>query len=362
MLAPDAAACGARFELATAADDAELRSLARATPMRGRIDVAFLREPSYFRAAAVAGTAVQTLVVRVDGRIAGAATRALRPTFVNGEKVMAGYLGDLRLRPEYRGRTLLARGYRFLRELDRDGRAAIYSTVIVADNQAALRTIAANRAGLPLYTDQGRIMTPLIHLRRRLPPLEAAGEEEIERGRLDLLPEIVRKLDDNRLQFFPVHTEADFLDGRFPGFRVEDFYLLRRRGRLAGGLGAWDQRSFRQTVVLGYRGALRALRPLINLARRPPLPAPGSPLDYLHAAFVSTDDAGAFRVLLRRLYNDADRARYRGVIAGLHERDPRVAALAEYPREPFAGRLFAVTFGGPARLDGRVPGVEAALL
>lgn len=352
MLA-SASAC----DLARPSDDAELREMLR-TPMGGSIEVAFLREPNYFIASRIQGTRVQVMTVRRDGRIAAVGTRALRPTFVNGERVEAGYLSDLRIRPEFRGSTVLARGYRYLRELHADGEARIYSSVIVEDNRAALDTIAANRPGMPAYTDCGRILTPIVHLRRPLPPIEA----EIERATLADLPEIVAKLNENRMQFAPAYETSDFLDGRFRDFRVTDFRLLRRRGRIAGVLGTWDQRGFRQTVVARYRGILGAVRPLVNLVRRPPLPPPGDTLRFFYAAFASTDDPEAYAALLRRIHNDSIGRGYTHFVTGLHERDPRAAAFEEYERTPFAGRLFAVTFDGPAELDGRVPYMEAALL
>jgi hypothetical protein len=339
-------------------DDAELRALLRDMPMGAAIQVVFLREPSFFHTTAIQGTFAQVFVGRLGGRIIGVATRAVRPSFVNGELVDAGYLADLRLRAEHRGGTYVARAYRFLRELHRDGRTAVYSTVIVEDNHTALTTIAANRAGLPRYTPLGRVLTPVVYLKRRLPPIEG----DIVRGTAETLPDIVAKLNENRLQFAPAYTEDDFLSGRLRGFRVEDFYVLRRGGRLAGVLGAWDQRSFRQTVVVRYGGLLGKLRPLVNLVRRPPLPPPGQPLRFFHAAFLATDDTAAFAALLRRVYNDGVRGDCTHFIVGLHERDPRAAVLADYPRTPFAGRLFAVTLDGPPDLDGRVPYVEAAFL
>ena len=339
-------------------DDAELRALLRSMPMGKRIEVAFLREPNFFHACGIQGTFVQVFVGRLDGRIIGMGTRAIRPSFVNGQLVDAGYLADLRLLPEYRGGTYVARAYRYLRELHEDGRTAIYSTVIVEDNRRALETIAANRAGLPRYTPLGRVLTPAIYLKRRLSSLTG----EITRGSFDLLPAIVAKLNENRLQFAPAYTEADFLDGRFRGFRVENFCLLMRQGKVAGVLGVWDQRSFRQTVVTRYHGLVGKLRPWLNLVRRPPLPAPGQPLPFFFVAFVSTDDDAAYATLLRRVYNDAVSGEYSHFIVGLHERDSRTAVLQDYSFTPFAGCVFAVTFDEPPDLDGRVPYVEAAFL
>jgi hypothetical protein len=355
-----ASATRSRFviDAARPEDDAELRALLRGMPMGRAIEVTFEREPDFFRATAIQGTQVQVFVGRLNGRIVGLGTRAIRPTYVNGELVEAGYLADLRLRPEHRGRNYIARAYRFLRELHADGRVEIYSTVIVDDNRRALETIAANRAGLPRYTPLGRVLTPAIHLRGRRPPLDA----DIVRGSSELLSEIVAKLNENRLQFAPAYTVGDFTSGRLAGFRSQDFYVLRRAGRIAGVAGAWDQRAFRQTVVARYRGWLGRLRPLINCVRRPPLPPPGRPLPFFYLAFLSTDDTAAFAALIRRAYNDALGQGYSHFVVGVHEDDPRAAVLNDYARTPFAGRVFAVTMDAPPRLDGRVPYVEAALL
>lgn len=349
---------GIEFDLAREADDAELRGLLRDTPMGGSIELAFLAEPSFFRASRIQGTDVQVLVARRGGRILGAATRALRPAWINGEKEDSGYLGDLRVRREARGGTILARGFRQLRELHADGRAKIYTTVIVEDNRTALETLAANRPGLPTYTDLGRIVTPMLGLVKRLPDIAAY----IVRGTPQMLPAIVAKLNEARMQFAPAWTEEDFRSGRLAGFRAEDFYVLRRGGAIVGVMGVWDQRAFRQTLVARYRGALGLLRPVINLFRRPPLPAPGSTLAFATVAFVATDGIEEYRALLRRVYNEACDAGLSWLCAGLHESDPRLPALSEYPSTPFAGRLFAVTYDGPPRLDGRTPWVEAALL
>src|SRR4029077_4739102 len=106
----------------------------------------------------------------------------------NGESASLGYLADLRLQSQYRGGTLVARGYRFLQRLHEDCRTRLYTTVIFSENHAALTTIASGRAGLPQYHDQGTIHCPGINIRRAAPPIHSAFE--IVRGSEDLLPEI----------------------------------------------------------------------------------------------------------------------------------------------------------------------------
>ncbi len=347
-----------RFEPAQRKDDTELRALLHNTPMGGAISVAFLRDPGYFSATRIQGTFTQVFIAKSGDRIVAAATRAIRPTFLNGEKIDGGYLSDLRILPEYRRGTTLVRGYRYLRELHGDGRTPIYTSVIVEDNEAALETVAANRADMPRYTDQGRILTPMIALKKRLPVIPA----DIRRATWADLPAIVKKLNEQKMQFQPAYTEDDLLDGRLQNLRIDNFRLLHRGGKLAGVMAAWNQRSFRQTVVKKYSGWVGTFRPLINLARKPALPATGEALRFFYVAFAATDHPDDYRALLRSIYNEAVDGPDTHMIAGLHERDPRTASFEEYSRNHFAGRLFSVTFDGPVELDNRIPYVEAALL
>lgn len=350
--------CRVRFEPAKESDDEELRALLHKTPMGGSISVAFLREPGYFSATRIQGPFTQVLIAKAGEEIVGAATRAIRPTFLNGKMIDGGYLSDLRVVPEFRRGMTLARGYRYLRDLHRDGRTAIYTTVIVEDNKTALRTVGANRADMPTYRDQGRILTPMISLQKRLPEIPA----EIRSATPEDSPAIVAKLNEKKMQFQPAYSERDLLDGRFLNLQVRDFRLLYREGKLSGVMAAWDQRSFRQTVVKSYSGALGALRPLVNLFRTPALPATDKPLRFFYIAFFASDTNDDYRALLRSIYNESIGGPHTHMIAGLHERDPRLPVLYEYPQTHFAGRLFSVTFDGPIEIDDRVPYVEAALL
>ncbi|MCI0651655.1 MAG: GH3 auxin-responsive promoter family protein [Planctomycetes bacterium] len=358
-----------RIDVAGGEDDGALRALLRRNPMGRRIRVAFEREPRYFDAARVQGGFHQTIVGRDllrGGRIIGCGTRSVANAFVNGVAEPLGYLSDLRLDSAYRGGTLVARGYRFFRELHGDGRTRLYATVIFGDNRAALDTIAAGRAqraGLPRYRDLGAIHAPGIRIGRRRPPLECNAV--IDRAARADLPEILACLNRNnrRKQFAPVHRAEEFADGgRWLDFRIEDFHVARRGGEIAGVLGRWDQRRFKQTRIAGYGAALAALYPLFGL------PRPGDCLRSAYASFaaVDGDDVALFRALLRALYNDCVEREDRYLIIALHERDSLRAALCDYSHRPFTARLYSVAFedGEEARrkLDDRVPYIEAATL
>lgn len=362
------------FEAAAAADDPALRRLLADNPMDGRIRIAFEREPSYFRAVEVQGRFHQVVLCRdlESGGLVGVGTRTVKPVFVNGRPRDVGYLSDLRLLPAYRGRTLVARGYRLLRELHRDGRTDLYYTVIAAENALSLRTIASGRAGLPAYRDLGVFDSSAINLARRLPEVRGV---DVVRGEPALLDGIIGCLNDHgrAKQFAPFYRREDFGPGGWlHDLRLEDVYVARRGGRVVGTLARWDQSGFKQTRVVGYRGALRVLRPVCNLAapllRLPRFPRPGQHLSSCYAAGLAVEgnDPAIFAALLRRLYNDAVGGPHAYVLVGLHERDPLAAVLREYRRTPYRGRLFCVHFedgeAGWRALDGRLPHIELATL
>jgi len=373
ILGPKAVLPKSCFEigLANESDDDQLRRLLRRSPIPGSISVTFEREPSFFDSCRVRGDFFQVGIGRDrrTGNAIGLGTRSVAHAFVNGRPMPLGYLADLRLDERYRGGTLIARGYRFLRHLHHDHRARLYTTMIFTGNHGALTTIASGRAGLPQYHDMGVVHSPGINIRRTKPTINAGCD--ILRGSEDLLPEIVECLNRNnsRRQFAPVHTIAMFKN-QWRDFRCTDFYVAVRRSRVIGVLGCWDQRAFKQTRVAGYGPRLRYLVPLANILRpltgSPLFPEPGQEVSYFYISFVSVDEDNVevFQALLRRAYNDSVGSRYLYAILALHERDALLPALRDYSQTPFSGRLFCVTFEDGEdlyrSLDGRVPYLEAA--
>jgi hypothetical protein len=376
MLVAEEPRATSRFlvEPASRRDDAALRALFRRTSMGNGIEVSFEREPSYFDALSIQGDQSEVGVIRdrQTGHIVGSGTRIMRKGFLNGEVADVGYLGDLRIDSDFRNRTLTARIYRALQ--DRAPWCDWYYTVIFDENVRALETIAKARAGLPAYHDCGRILCPGIELRGKLPRLFAPGVSLRNAQKSDL-PRIVECLNRNlsRRQFANAHRLQDFQEGpRWRGLNPEDFHVAERDHKIVGVMAAWDQSAFKQTRIVRYHGRWRWLahlsRAVAPLRRAPGLPRPDECLSYFHACCIAVDndDVDVFRALLRELYNAHVGKKWLYFMIGLHERDPFVQALSEYPRVPFAGRLFAVTLAGPSSkaptLDNRIPSIEVATL
>jgi len=366
-----------RIELATAGDDADLCTLFREVGMddSGPYRLGFARDPSFFTGLEVEGGFAQTCVCRVAGEqeVAASFSRTTRPLMVNGAAQEIGYLGGLRIRPRHRQGTLLARGFRKLRQLHEDGRCPYYLSAILEGNQEAIAVLTSARAGLPRYHDIGRYVCSSIVTRRRRQSRTSAS---VERGCAANLDEIVDCLQRNgpRRQFTPCWRREDFEPGTplTRGFAVSDFYALRRDGRVVAALGAWDQSAYKRTTVEGYSPAMRVARLLWNgLATwwgYTRLPAVGEALGICCVSFVAVDDddPGSFRALLEAVAADRAEAGDLLCVVGLHERDPLLPVAARMSQFKYSSRLYTVCWedgeSARAQLDGRVPFLEVALL
>ena len=366
------------IEVADRADDGELRRVLASTPMPGAVTVAFQREPSFFDAAAVDGAFRQTVIARDcrESRIAGFGTRSVRRRYVNGEPVAVGYLNGLRLLPQYRSHGLLARGYRFFRQLHQDGRARLYLTTIAADNTAAIALLTSGRAGLPRYYFAGSYHTVVI-------PLVPAGD-----GMSDVEPSCeIRSATDNDLaaivgflraagpsrQFFPCYEGTDFFnpEGTFRDLKAQDLLVAIRSGTVIGTLACWDQSAFRQVVVESYGSGIGLARPLYNgwaaLRKQPKLPEPGRPFRFVSAALpmVLNDEPVVFGALLNAAIKMAA-GRHEYLLIGMHDSDPLLALVKSRWRAEYLTRLYCVCWpdGEPVRqqIDERPPYLELGCL
>lgn len=358
--------------LATPDDEPALRALVASVVMPGAVALRFARDPDYFLGTTIMGDPCDVIVARrrADGAPAGLVCRAQRRAFVNGVETDLGYVGQIRVAEAFRGRGLVTRGARALRDRVPEGQLAF--GVIARDNPRAAGALAGRRlpAGLRLARVAG-LTTCALLLRRRRPP-RVAGLDLLRAAPRDL-PDVVAFLrqEGARRQFFPAYTLDDFTGGTaLRDLAPEDVWLARRGGRLVGTLAVWDQAGFKQDVVAGYGPALRRLRPaydaLARLLGARPLTPPGQaiPLAFAACLRVAGDDPRTMRALVATA---AAAARERGkafLMVGLADADPLLTVVRRFLHVPYRSDLVALSWSGDpaARLDGRTPQVEIATL
>ena len=365
------------FELASEADDADLRRLLRENPIPGSISLSFEREPCYFDASAVEGEFHQTIVAREadTGKVIACGNRAVRPMFVNGEVREIGYMSQLRVDPKYGKGLYLARGlaggFKKYRELHRDGRAPFYVMSVIEDNLPARRLLTSGLSEYPQAREYTRIFTYAVYPLRRKREIVLPASLRIRRGDERHAQAIVDCLNRNNAckQFAPHWTcESLFSHNLSPS----DFFLALDDERLIGCLACWDQSAFKQTVVRGYSGSLKRWRKLINFFSRfgfvPYLPEPNTPLRHSYASHlaIEDDDPLLFSALLRGVYNHNLEQNYSYFMIGLPESNPLRGLVEAYRPLTYISQIYLMDWDVEndllTKIDGRMPGLEIALL
>ena len=365
-------------------DDPELRRLLRVNPMPGAITVSMQREPDFFLGASVEGDDHKTITGELGdtGELIGLGSFSFHSAFINGHKNSIGYLSQLRIDKDFRGvGRWLRDGYSLMKEMTRDRTFSFFTTTIIEDNYIARRVLTSGRPGLPTYREQEIFSTLILPLGRSRKISTPAGITFLQ-AREEHLPEIAECLQRvyTNYQFAPCWTAYDLNSlTRTRGLNADDFLIAQSGGRIVGCVGIWDQRGFKQTVVHGYSGALRWIRPAANLALSlaggRSLPAPGEALQYAYLSHLAVDpDVDKNGELLVALIRRAcSIARARGisyVSVGLAERHPHYTLLKKSFRSvEYRSLIYTVYWEDDLaaikavnELDGRIPFVEHAVL
>lgn len=368
----------AEFELrlATRADEPEIRALVASVAMPGDVAVRFRREPDYFLGTTIMGDPCDVVVARrrADGALAGVACRGEQGAYVGGEPTRVGYVGQIRVAPWARGRGLVTRGARLLR--DRTPPGTLSFGVIARENPRAARALVGRRLPAGLRAARvGGLTTCAIVLRPGRAPRDPVAGDGIEVRPADgaALAEVLAFWEGHgpRRQFFPVTAAGHFADGAtLRGLRPEDVRVAWRGGRVVGTMAVWEQSAYKQDVVDAYGPALRRLRPVVDVAARlwgaRPLTPVGEAIALAFAArvCVADDDPGVLRALLRACAAAAAARGLAFLMVGLADDDPLLAVVRRHPHVTYRSDLVALSWSDDpaARLDARVPYVEIATL
>ena len=250
--------------------------------------------------------------------------------YVNGVVEDVGYLGQLRVDPDYQGQLLVARGYAKMRELHTDGRARGCITTIVDGNEVAEGILVRHRRGaMPMYRFLSTFHTLAIATpssgRRR-----SNGEGDART--------LLATLGPSR-NFFPAY------DPKGDVVTVD------------GGIAALnDQRAYKQTVIDGYDTATRLVRPLYNLFARIPLPKPGSVLNHASVTHfcVAEDDPDIAHDLIERLRAVAAAKGLDHILFGFTARDPLLEVALRFKPVEYVSSIYTVSWNPEDDLHDRL--------
>lgn len=346
-----------QLRLATPEDDAVLRRFMRGNGMTGWVEMAIEREPSYFAGRGFGGEE-WAVIARENEDVVGMYCATVRSVYVNGKPERMGYLGGLRVAPQFRRRIrFLRQGYASVPVLAPVPRTLPWwFTVVATDNVAAKKLLEAGLDGLPAYHQLGDYSTFAL-------PTARGGRRGWWRraGAADL--EVVVNFHNARASscdFAPVLDAALATQ-----IGIGNFFLLERAGQLQGVAALWDQRSFKQIVAARYRRPIAGLVPLYNwyatLFARVPLPRQGGCLDHAFVAFFAVSDEAqndGHRVLGDLLSH----AQTPIASLGLHARHPLHTVVGDFKPISYAVKVYGVSFDAAVPATERPVQPEAAFL
>lgn len=287
------------FEIADESHESGLREILRQTEMPGNISLSFRREPNFFIAEKTGNISSDVVAVRdLDkNKLVGVGARSIRKNYIRGKASNIGYLSALRGLPEILGGTLLVRGFRYLKNLHKKGEVPFYYTTILDENSWAKEMLTSKRCGLPVYEDQGILVTHMLPLyKRRWKQNNTPGLNIVRVGRVPYLIRQVYEVVNEFNRYYDYSAVVSFDSLRspeqfYPGFSTENLFAVFRDGLITATLGVWDQSNFKQTVVTDYKGFLSYLAPLSRLGSKlglmPELPKIGGSFPTLYACFVT---------------------------------------------------------------------------
>ncbi|MDJ0940742.1 MAG: hypothetical protein QNJ00_13355 [Woeseiaceae bacterium] len=365
------------FELADAQTEGQFRQMLRENALAGTINVLLTREPDAFHAAAISGDVYELMLAfdRDTRQLLGGGARFEFDAYLNGEPTCIGYLGELRIQGGLKQRRrLLLNAYRAMREQHDRGRAPFYITTIISDNTSTRRLLEAGLSDMPTYQPVEELLTLTI------PTKQAAGIRapgpDVTAGSPDQLDEIAARLDrtGREYQFQPVWSAATLRSAeRCRGIEASDFLVTRDDAGIRGACCLWDQRTFKQTVVLGYSKRLARSRPFFNIVapilRQPKLPPPGRNIESAFLSHLSIDE-GDEAALLALVGEAARKAAERGIdylMVGLAARNPLSRVLEQrFHCHRYASMIYVVYWDDGrdivSTIDNRIAHPEVAIL
>jgi hypothetical protein len=323
-------------------DHEALECLVRETFMGKSIRIGFERDPDYFAGAKVqADDLCVWAAFEKSGRAVGLFSAGTRSVWLGGETRMR-YLSDLRIHPDYRGKSLLARGFHALREsVFRPGEWA--QTLVLEDNSSALEILTSGRAGLPIYHPAGRYVSWILPEQR----LSCPGGILVRRATADDVEAMQDELDQSmkRRSFAAVNHLSDLGGPQWNGLSISDFLVAERGNDLVGTMAVWDQSSFQRLRIQGYSKVIDAMRPVWNLGANLKLPAPGEILPLVKATSIAcaNDDPAILRAMLKAALTSLGA---KSLLIGFSADDPLCEAMKGLKGRMDHGRHFLVGWEG----------------
>ena len=261
---------------AVPADGPQMLRLIESHPAEGGLRILYTRRPDAYQSYRTeCANAEITVCADNDGHVLGQVALLPRKLFLNREIYTIGYVTGL-----HKSDSVVVNIMNMLETGLANSVAEQFFCSFLNNNKSVFDLFSKRRLICPLcdystYLFHPTAMKPAQHgfLFRPASPDDTA--------------ELLRFYNKEGAKYscFPVFSTMD----DFPGLTVSDFFLLEDGNGIAAAGALWDQRAFKQYVVLGYRGQYKLAahcNPLLRMLHYPPLPKVNAAANFAYISFL----------------------------------------------------------------------------
>ena len=357
------------------------------------------QEATVLRPKGFGTTIVATTPVTTEGTTQGKAILGLvnwteLEVYLGGKRQIIALVSGLRVANGWRSGRVFLKGYRELKGVARSSSAKEVVSFVLRENTRVLKMLLPERRRQLSSSAVGSFETLLIKPERVVSRFKKRRGGQTGSGKVsgirvrrastedaEALAEFLNR-EGRKRALFPAVTVENLLnrESGFRGLAIEDFVVADTcdgsGNDIAGCLGVWDQSSYRNWVVTGYRFMPDGLRRLYNLYARVlgriTLPRIGESFGYKYLAMICIkgDRAGIATDLLRAI-SEGELKGTKSVLAiGFHERDPLLAELRPQASRVLKSEMIRMEIGEPSSsrsvssfgFAGDIPHFELGLL
>ncbi len=364
---------GLHFRLATPDDDQAIRRLLLGTEMDGSLALAYDYGQSFNAALETQGYDPVVIAAEKDGILVAVGAVTRRQVYLNGVSTEIGYLSHLRIASDSRKALVLGRGYRFLKELQKELNVPFHLSSIITGNANA-EILTAGRAGFPVYRSIAGYRTLLLPVfkssnrRRKTSGTRVAGGTQ---GDIQELLDFLH-VEGAKRQFFPVVTELELTgeSGPLRSVGVNNFFIARdENGQIAGTFAVWDQSQHKNIIVRGYKGRMAVAKKFTDLiCKTDLLPDLEKPVEIKLASCIAIRDnrCDIFSALLNAVINDLKQNSTGYLAIGFDSGDPLLQGVRMPWHLTLKSDIFQVYWPDltdqPPTLDARAKYFELGML
>jgi len=333
------------FRFADADDSAQLLEIFEQTGFSGNLSLTYTRRPNAFDSLKLEADEVVILLCEdiEKKRIAGFGALAVRNLLINGNVEKAGYLFGLRGRPEYRNLAVpFFKGYRTFFEKFPEMRYCI--STILAENVNVIRLLGKKRSFMPNYIHIGNYQVNSIKPLKKLNPAKGFSCKEVDKNDLDTLKSFYIE-NAYKSQFFP-QINQEFLQKEIDSGQLR-FYMLYKENQVVAASALWNQSSYKQLIVNGYKGLYQLayrFSSVFSLMGYPKLIKPGNQvkLDYLSFWCVKDNNQEYFSELIKHMRFYANNNDY--VVFGMEEKNPLFPVFKKQTGFVYKSNIYLVDY------------------